>query len=60
MYVTVRYDIPLSEYEFIPMNTKLEIIPEWSEYTGFIAVKYRGSSLYFNELYFEPALVKIN
>ena len=58
MTVTTRYEIPLSEFDYIPVNTVLEVIDSWSE-EGFIAVKYKGSILYFNEQYFQPELIKI-
>lgn len=59
-YITVKFDIPLSDYDYIKSGTKLEIIENWNEYTGFVAVKYRQGELYFNIQYFEemPALVE--
>jgi hypothetical protein len=62
MYLTVKYDIPLSDYDYIPEGSKLEIDESWNEYTGFVAVKYRGGRLYFNTMYFEeiPALVEVS
>lgn len=60
MTIKVKHEIPLSEFDCIPVGAELEVIESWNEYEGFIAVKYRGSSLYFNELYFEQSLVKIN
>ncbi|MED3562330.1 hypothetical protein [Bacillus xiapuensis] len=61
MFITVKYDIPVSDFDVIPEGTKLEIDPTWNEHEGFIAVKYRGGSLYFNALYFEdvPALIEV-
>jgi hypothetical protein len=60
MYITVKYDIPLSEYDVIKEGTVLEIDVDWSEYPGFVAAKYRGGYIYFNAKYLDemPALVE--
>jgi hypothetical protein len=61
MFVTLRYDFPLSDFDVIPAKTKLELIEEWDEYSGFVAVRYRQGSVYLNSLYLEPipALVSL-
>jgi hypothetical protein len=61
MYVTLRYDFPISDFDVIKAGTKLEIIEDWNQFTGFIAVKYRQGSLYLNNLYFEciPAMCEV-
>lgn len=61
MTLTLKYDLPISDYDVIQAGTKLEIDDKWNDYTGFVAVKYRNGSLYFNIQYFEemPALVEV-
>jgi hypothetical protein len=54
MFVTLRYDFPISDFDVIPANTKLELIEGWDDYTGFVAVRYRQGSIYLNSLYLEP------
>jgi hypothetical protein len=51
----------LSDFDVIPAKTKLELIEEWDEYSGFVAVRYRQGSVYLNSLYLEPipALVSL-
>jgi hypothetical protein len=62
MLLTVKYDIPLSDYDYIPSGTQLEIDLSWNEYGGFVAAKYRNGMVYFNTLYLEefPALVEVS
>jgi hypothetical protein len=61
MLLIVKYDIPLSDYDYIPSGTQLEIDQSWNEYEGFVAAKYRNGNVYFNALYLEefPALVEV-
>jgi hypothetical protein len=61
MFVKLRYDFPISDFDVIPANTELELLPEWDEYSGFVAVRYRQGSIYLNCLYLEPipALVSL-
>jgi hypothetical protein len=59
MYITVKYEIPVSDFDYIAEGTKLEVIENWSEYEGFIAVKYRQGELYFPLQYFEEIQVVV-
>jgi hypothetical protein len=61
MFVTLKYDFPISDFDVIPAGTKLEVESNWYEYTGFIAVKYRQGTIYLNSLYFNhvPILVSL-
>jgi hypothetical protein len=60
MYIKVKYDIPLSEYDIVKKGTLLEVDTSWSEYPGFVAARYRGGHIYFNVNYLDevPALVE--
>jgi hypothetical protein len=62
MYLTLKYDLPLSDYDMIPAGTKLELDSNWNEYEGFVAAKYRSGMIYFNALYLSefPALVEVS
>jgi hypothetical protein len=61
MYVTLKYDFPISDFDVIPAGTQLKVVDNWYEYTGFIAVKYRQGTIYLNSLYFNsvPILVSL-
>ncbi|MEH7116152.1 hypothetical protein V7128_01835 [Neobacillus vireti] len=60
MFVKLRYDFPISDFDVIKAGTELELLPEWNEYSGFIAVKYREGSLYMNNLYFDPVPILVS
>ena len=60
MFVTLRYDFPISDFDVIPANTKLELIEDWNEYSGFVAVRYRQGLIYLNSLYLEPIRVPVS
>jgi hypothetical protein len=60
MFVKLRYDFPLSDFDVIPANTELELLPDWDEYSGFVAVKYRNGSIYLNNLYLEPIRIPVS
>jgi hypothetical protein len=61
MYLTLKYDLPLSDYYYIPSGTQLDIDTTWRDYEGFVAAKYRNGMIYFNALYLSefPTLVEV-
>jgi hypothetical protein len=56
MFVTLKYDAPISDWEVVAANAVVEVLD--IDYNGFVAVRHNGREFYLHSEYLElPALV---
>jgi hypothetical protein len=58
MFVTLKYDAPINEWEVIPANTELMVID--NDYNGFVAVRHNGREFYLHSEYLNIPVLSVN